>query len=51
MMKMDKRWLKVLAVACPACLTMLKDAVKSEDLEDKLIVKDLSEIVKEASKI
>lgn len=35
----------VLAVACPSCLTMLEDAVKSEELEDKLSVKDISEIV------
>jgi len=35
----------VLAVACPSCLTMLEDAVKSEELEGKLSVKDISEIV------
>jgi Fe-S oxidoreductase len=38
----------VLAVACPTCLTMLEDAVKSEELEGKLSVKDISEIVAEA---
>jgi Fe-S oxidoreductase len=38
----------VLAVACPNCLTMLDDAVKSEGLEDKLSVKDISEIVGKA---
>ena len=36
-----------LAVACPSCLTMLTDAVKAENLEDKLAVKDISQIVKE----
>jgi len=38
----------VLAVACPTCLTMLEDAVKSEELEGKLVVKDISEIAAEA---
>ena len=37
----------VLAVACPNCMTMLEDAVKAEGLEDKLVVKDVSEIVGE----
>jgi Fe-S oxidoreductase len=38
----------ILAVACPACLTMLSDAVKSEGMEQQLVVKDVSEIVKES---
>jgi Fe-S oxidoreductase len=38
----------VLAVACPSCMTMLEDAVKQEGLEDRLIVKDVAEIVREA---
>jgi len=37
-----------LAVACPSCLTMLTDAVKAEDLDDKLAVKDISQILKES---
>lgn len=39
---------EVLAVACPACMTMFDDAVKMEGLDEKLTVKDVSEIVKEA---
>jgi Fe-S oxidoreductase len=35
----------ILAVTCPKCLVMLDDAVKSEGLEDKLLVMDISEIV------
>lgn len=35
----------ILAVACPKCLVMLNDAVKSEELGDKLAVMDISEIV------
>ena len=38
----------ILAVACPTCMTMLTDAAKSEGLEEKLAVKDISEIVKES---
>ncbi len=37
-----------LAVACPSCLTMLTDAVKAEDLDDKLTVKDISQILKKS---
>ncbi|MBW2062710.1 MAG: (Fe-S)-binding protein [Deltaproteobacteria bacterium] len=39
----------ILAVACPNCLTMLEDAVKAEGLDDKLSVKDISEIVGKAA--
>jgi len=35
----------VLAVACPVCLMMLEDAVKSEGLDDKMMVRDISEIL------
>ena len=41
----------VLAVACPNCMTMLADAVKAEGLEDRLAIKDISEIVGAACKI
>ena len=37
----------ILAVACPKCLTILEDAVKAEELDNKLIVKDIAEIVSE----
>ncbi|MEM2321322.1 MAG: LUD domain-containing protein [Candidatus Bathyarchaeia archaeon] len=37
---------EVLAVACPSCLIMLEEAVKAEDLENSLSVKDISEIVR-----
>ncbi|MBI9075399.1 MAG: (Fe-S)-binding protein [Desulfatibacillum sp.] len=35
----------ILAVACPNCLTMLEDAVKVEGLEEKIKVRDISEIL------
>ena len=38
----------ILAVACPICAVMLSDALKSEELEGKLIVKDISEIVRDS---
>ncbi len=40
---------EILAVACPSCLIMLDDAVKNEGLEDELVVKDITEVLKEAS--
>ncbi|MDY6966244.1 MAG: (Fe-S)-binding protein [Halobacteriota archaeon] len=39
---------EILAVACPGCMTMLEDALKVEGLDDKIAVKDISEIVREA---
>ena len=36
----------ILAVACPTCMMMLEDAVKAEGLAEKLVVRDVSEIVK-----
>ena len=36
---------EILAVACPNCAKMLEDAIKAEDLEEKLQVKDLAEMV------
>jgi Fe-S oxidoreductase len=38
----------ILAVACPSCMTMLQDAIKVEELEDKLAVKDISQILTES---
>ena len=35
----------VLAVACPNCARMLEDAVKVQDLEGKITVKEISEII------
>jgi Fe-S oxidoreductase len=42
---------EILAVACPICAIMLEDAIKDEELEEKLSVKDISEIVKESCQI
>jgi len=39
----------VLAVACPGCAVMLGEAVKDEGLEEKLVVKDIAEILKESA--
>ena len=38
----------VLAVACPNCAKMLDDAVKAENLEEKIRVREISEIIREA---
>jgi len=40
---------EVLAVACPLCLKMLDDAVKAENLEDRLRVRDIASLVLEAA--
>jgi Fe-S oxidoreductase len=37
----------ILAVTCPTCMMMLEDAAKDEGLEEKLAIKDISEIIKE----
>jgi len=37
-----------LAVACPSCLVMFTDAVKGEELDGKLAVKDIGQIVTES---
>ena len=39
---------QVIATACPFCLTALEDAVKVLDAEDKIVVRDIAELVKEA---
>ena len=38
----------VVAVACPFCMTTLEDAVKVLDLEDKIVVRDVLELLNEA---
>jgi Fe-S oxidoreductase len=39
---------EIVAVACPSCMTMLEDAAKLEGLEERVVVKDIAEIVREA---
>jgi Fe-S oxidoreductase len=39
---------QILAVACPLCSKMFDDAVKAEELEEKIQVKDIAEILKGA---
>jgi succinate dehydrogenase/fumarate reductase iron-sulfur protein len=38
----------IIAVACPFCITTLEDAVKVLDVENKIIVRDILELLKEA---
>jgi len=38
----------ILAVACPVCAKMFEDAVKTEEIEDRLKIMDLAEIIIEA---
>jgi Fe-S oxidoreductase len=39
---------EVIAVACPACAVMLGEAVKDEGLAEKMVVKDIAEILSES---
>jgi Fe-S oxidoreductase len=38
----------VIATACPYCITTLEDAVKVLDVENKIAVRDVLELLKEA---
>ena len=38
----------LIATACPFCVTTLEDAVKVLDVEDKIVVRDISEVLSEA---
>ncbi len=39
---------KTIAVACPFCMTMMTDGVKSKEKEAEVVVKDLAELIAEA---
>ncbi|MBW2624369.1 MAG: (Fe-S)-binding protein [Deltaproteobacteria bacterium] len=39
---------EILATACPYCISMLEDSLKTTDLEEQLQVKDISEILLES---
>jgi len=39
---------EVIATACPFCLTTLEDGIKNLDAEDKIVVRDIAELAKEA---
>ncbi|MDO9515353.1 MAG: hypothetical protein Q7J01_04535, partial [Syntrophales bacterium] len=44
-MEEDKNPARITAVACPSCAKMLTDAVKIEELDDRLEVLSIAEIV------
>lgn len=39
---------KVIASACPFCMTMMSDGVKNKEKEEEVLVKDIAEIIGEA---
>jgi len=41
---------EIIAVACPLCAKMLEDGIKDEGLGEKLVVKDVAEILLDATK-
>lgn len=42
---------KVIASACPFCMTMLSDGVKNKEQEDQVKVKDLAELIAEVKQL
>ena len=44
----DQKEATVLATACPYCINMFTDSAKGENLDEKIAVKDISEILAEA---
>jgi len=43
-----ERGVEIIATACPFCVTTLEDAVKVLDVENKIVVRDILELLKEA---
>ena len=39
----------VVASSCPFCLTMVTDGVKSKEMENKMVVRDIAEILDDAT--
>ena len=39
---------KIIASACPFCMTMMSDGVKNKNKEEEIVVKDLAELIAEA---
>jgi len=39
----------IIAASCPFCMTMLNDGVKTKEMSDKVQVKDLAELVDQAT--
>jgi Fe-S oxidoreductase len=40
---------ETLAVGCPFCMTMMEDAVKARSMEEKMRIRDLSELIAEST--
>ncbi len=38
----------IVASACPFCMTMLSDGIKAKEKDEKVIVKDIAELIAEA---
>ena len=43
-----KLGVKIIATACPFCITTLEDAIKTIDCEDLIKVMDIAEIIAES---
>ena len=42
---------EVIATACPFCLQMFEDAAKAKEVEESLKIRDIAELIVEASEI
>jgi Fe-S oxidoreductase len=40
---------ETMAIGCPFCMTMMEDAVKARSMEEKMRVRDLAELIAEAT--
>lgn len=40
---------ETLAAGCPFCMTMMEDALKARSLEDKMRVRDIAELIADAT--
>jgi Fe-S oxidoreductase len=51
MIRIKEAWAtgaEIVAVTCPKCLVMFEDAIKAENLEENIVVKDISELLLES---
>jgi len=42
---------ELVATACPYCLQMFEDAIKTKQAQDNLKVKDIAELIAESNKV
>ena len=48
MRQADAKGVEMVATACPYCISMFADSAKGENLDEKIAIKDIAELVAEA---